>query len=29
WVLLGSAVALGLKALPWPHALVERVQGLS
>jgi signal transduction histidine kinase len=24
WVLLGSAVALALKALPWPHAVRER-----
>jgi signal transduction histidine kinase len=27
WVLLGSAVALGLKAAPWPHTWAERVPG--
>jgi signal transduction histidine kinase len=27
WVMLGSAVALGLKAAPWPHTWAERVQG--
>jgi hypothetical protein len=26
WVMLGSCVALGLKAAPWPHNWVERVQ---
>jgi hypothetical protein len=26
WVMLGSCVALGLKAAPWPHHWVERVQ---
>jgi signal transduction histidine kinase len=27
WVMLGSAVALGLKAAPWAHTWAERVQG--
>jgi hypothetical protein len=27
WAMLGSAVALGLKAAPWSHAWMERVQG--
>jgi signal transduction histidine kinase len=27
WVILGSAVALGLKAAPWSHTWAERVQG--
>ena len=27
WVLLGSAVALALKAVPWPHAWHEHLQG--
>jgi signal transduction histidine kinase len=26
WVILGSCVALGLKAAPWPHNWMERVQ---
>jgi signal transduction histidine kinase len=26
WVMLGSCVALGLKAAPWPHNWMERVQ---
>ena len=28
WVMLGSGVALALKALPWPHRWIERVQGV-
>jgi hypothetical protein len=27
WVMLGSGVALGLKAAPWRHHRMERVQG--
>jgi signal transduction histidine kinase len=27
WVMLGSGVALALKAAPWPHSWMERVQG--
>ena len=27
WALLGSAIAFGLKAAPWPHAWTERMQG--
>ena len=27
WVLLGSAIALGLKAAPWSHDWTERLQG--
>jgi hypothetical protein len=27
WVMLGSAVALALKAAPWSHSWMERVQG--
>jgi hypothetical protein len=28
WVMLGSGVALALKAAPWPHRWIERVQGV-
>jgi signal transduction histidine kinase len=28
WVMLGSGVALALKAAPWPHSWIERVQGV-
>jgi hypothetical protein len=27
WVLLGSAVAIALKAMPWSHALHDRMHG--
>jgi hypothetical protein len=27
WVMLGSAILLALKAAPWPHSWMERVQG--
>ncbi len=29
WVLLGSGVALALKAMPWSHAVHDRMHGVT